>query len=149
MSICEHKFRSSCNCTVLSGLLMSNDVFYNIQWYCKRTAKALINLRRLIWAFAVRVRLGDNFSFGAAVFCQRTSFNWSYKWKRINVSQKFPFRWIAAFWLLPRAISICIASSFETIITKTCLYNFDFLKLHFYTVKLGFTGVYIIFFFFC
>ena len=30
-------------------------------------------------------------------------------------------------------------------ITKTCLYNFDSLKPHFYTVKLGFTGVNIIF----
>ena len=29
-------------------------------------------------------------------------------------------------------------------ISKTCLYNFDPLKPHFYTVKLGFTGVYII-----
>ena len=33
----------------------------------------------------------------------------------------------------------------EHIITKTRLYNFDPLKLHFYIVKLGFTGVYIIF----
>ena len=31
------------------------------------------------------------------------------------------------------------------IITKTCLYNFEPLKPHFYIVKLGFTGVYIIF----
>ena len=31
------------------------------------------------------------------------------------------------------------------IITKTYLYNFDPLKPHFYIVKLGFTGVYIIF----
>ena len=31
------------------------------------------------------------------------------------------------------------------IITKTHLYNYDPLKPHFYTVKLGFTGVYIIF----
>ena len=31
-----------------------------------------------------------------------------------------------------------------TIITKTCLYNFDPLKPHFYIVKLVFTGVYII-----
>ena len=31
------------------------------------------------------------------------------------------------------------------IITKTCLYNFDPLKPHFNIVKLGFTGVYIIF----
>ena len=30
-------------------------------------------------------------------------------------------------------------------ITKTCLYNFDALKPHFYIVKLGFIGVYIIF----
>ena len=30
-------------------------------------------------------------------------------------------------------------------ITKTCLYNFDPLKPHFYIVKLGFTGVYITF----
>ena len=30
-------------------------------------------------------------------------------------------------------------------ITKTCLYDFDPLKPHFYIVKLGFTGVYIIF----
>ena len=30
-------------------------------------------------------------------------------------------------------------------ITKTCLYNFDPLKPHFYIVKLWFTGVYIIF----
>ena len=32
-------------------------------------------------------------------------------------------------------------------ITKTYLYNFDPLKPHFYIVKLGFTGVYIIFLF--
>ena len=30
-------------------------------------------------------------------------------------------------------------------ITKTCLYKVDPLKPHFYIVKLGFTGVYIIF----
>ena len=29
-------------------------------------------------------------------------------------------------------------------ITKTCLYNFDPLKSHFYIVKLGFRGAYII-----
>ena len=32
-------------------------------------------------------------------------------------------------------------------ITKTCLYNFDPLKPHFYIVKLGFTGVDLIFLF--
>ena len=34
---------------------------------------------------------------------------------------------------------------FTVTITKTYLYNFDPLKPHFYIVKLGFTGVYIIF----
>ena len=34
---------------------------------------------------------------------------------------------------------------FRASITKTYLYNFDPLKPHFYIVKLGFTGVYIIF----
>ena len=33
----------------------------------------------------------------------------------------------------------------EQTITKTCLYNFDSLKPHFYIVKLGLTGIYIIF----
>ena len=33
----------------------------------------------------------------------------------------------------------------KVFITKTYLYNFDSLKPHFYIVKLGFTGVYIIF----
>ena len=37
------------------------------------------------------------------------------------------------------------AQSVQINITKTCLYNFDPLKPHFYIVKLGFTGVYIIF----
>ena len=36
-------------------------------------------------------------------------------------------------------------SGFSVIITKTRLYNFDPLKPDFYIVKLGFTGVYIIF----
>ena len=39
------------------------------------------------------------------------------------------------------------SSENETFITKTCLYNFDPLKPHFYIVKLGFTGVHIIFLF--
>ena len=34
---------------------------------------------------------------------------------------------------------------FEKVHFQTCLYNFDPLKPHFYIVKLGFTGVYIIF----
>ena len=40
-----------------------------------------------------------------------------------------------------RALFSCCGSN----ITKPCLYNFDPFKAHFYIVKLGFTGVYIIF----
>ena len=39
--------------------------------------------------------------------------------------------------------------NFIDIIMKTCLYNFDPLKPHFYIVKLGFTGVFIIFSYSC
>ena len=38
-----------------------------------------------------------------------------------------------------------MSSNLNGIITKTCLYNFGPLKPHFYVVKLGFTGVYVIF----
>ena len=38
-----------------------------------------------------------------------------------------------------------VSKFFSQFITKTCLYIFDPLKPYFYTVKLGFTGVYIIF----
>ena len=45
-----------------------------------------------------------------------------------------------------QAFSVDITfSAFRSRITKTCLYNVDPLKPHFYMVKLGFTGVYIIF----
>ena len=40
---------------------------------------------------------------------------------------------------------LCSLMIHSVVITKTYLYNFDPLKPHFYIVKLGFTGVYIIF----
>ena len=43
--------------------------------------------------------------------------------------------------------TISNASGSLQCITKRSLYNFDLLKPHFYIVKLGFTGVYIIFLF--
>ena len=42
-------------------------------------------------------------------------------------------------------LSLLTSFTGELIITKTRLYNFDPLKPHLYIVKLGFTGVYIIF----
>ena len=45
----------------------------------------------------------------------------------------------------PDARIFRLAKLFLLVITKTRRYNFDHLKPHFYKVKLGFTGVYIIF----
>ena len=44
--------------------------------------------------------------------------------------------------------SVLVNINMKLTISKTCLYNFDLLKPHFYIVKLGFTRVYIFFFFF-
>ena len=42
-------------------------------------------------------------------------------------------------------VHLLVLMHLVSIITKTCFYTFDPLKPHFYIVKLGFTGVYIIF----
>ena len=47
--------------------------------------------------------------------------------------------------MIRKLLSVC--RCYLHIITKTCLYNFDPLKPYFYIVKLGFTGIYIIFLF--
>ena len=47
-------------------------------------------------------------------------------------------------WICPPALHVYRFHSL-IFITKTCLYNFDPLKPHFYIVKLGFTEIYIIF----
>ena len=49
------------------------------------------------------------------------------------------------FYLSLQFFSFSRVWGFSTVITKTCLYNTDPLKPHFYIVKLGFTEVYIIF----
>ena len=55
---------------------------------------------------------------------------------------------ICAFVSLSLSLSLDTHLSYSGIfITKTCLYNFDPLQPHFYIVKLGLTGVYIIFLF--
>ena len=46
---------------------------------------------------------------------------------------------------MARPIDDCVNALVFYLITKTCLYNFDPLKAHIYIVKLGFTGVQIIF----
>ena len=52
---------------------------------------------------------------------------------------------MARFSLGVRLVKNCMEKKTKTNTTKTRLYNFDPLKPHFYIVKLGFTGVYIIF----
>ena len=60
----------------------------------------------------------------------------------------FAFLWSVACVL---SVIVCLLFllvplvGYDLYITKTYLYNFDPLKPHFYIVKLGFTGVYIIF----
>ena len=54
--------------------------------------------------------------------------------------------------LIPCSVTFCFHNFMNKVlcfqyITKTCLYNIDPLKPHFHIVKLGFTGVYIIFLF--
>ena len=49
--------------------------------------------------------------------------------------------------VVPHGVNLPI--KWWNIITKTCLYNFDPLKPHFYIVKHGFTGVCTIFSYFC
>ena len=44
-----------------------------------------------------------------------------------------------------RSVIFNVSEYIRKFITKTCLYNVDPLKPHFHIVKLGFTGVYIIF----
>ena len=57
-------------------------------------------------------------------------------------SVRYSFQWTTEHCTLLQA-DLCAATD----IMKACLYNFDPLKPHFYIVKLGFTGVYIIFLF--
>ena len=67
----------------------------------------------------------------------------TFSWKSKKNISKCPF-------FLPSVLSVkeldVIVMQILTLIMKTRLYNFDPLKPHFYIVKLGFTGVYIIFF---
>ena len=75
----------------------------------------------------------------------------SKKSSAIRFSDVFDFLPTTFFYFFPKLLRFCFCqilytfTFFEFIITKTRLYNFDPLKPHFYIVKLGFTGVYIIF----
>ena len=66
--------------------------------------------------------------------------------KAIEVPHVYTCRGTTCFCLHGKlGAKVLLVQIFFKTITKTCLYNFDPLKPHFYIVKLGFTGVYIIF----
>ena len=73
-----------------------------------------------------------------ATFCSRVE-RFEQFWKRVA---QVRFLW-NYFKILPSVSEEKPLKGFS--ILKTCLYNIDPLKPHFYIVKLGFTGVYIIF----
>ena len=62
-----------------------------------------------------------------------------------NVKPYFPRIIIMMMMMIIIIIIIIVVFCSCECITKTRLYNFDPIKPHFYIVKLGFTGVYIIF----
>ena len=73
---------------------------------------------------------------------------------KIPAKLKLIYRSLFEYSFSPRSHVIVVFPTFvhsllyiacTIVITKTRLYNFDPVKPHFYTVKLGFTGVYIIF----
>ena len=86
------------------------------------------NPRNLTRMFVVRIRKLCVIDFPK---CARWRF-WSYC---LNTQADLNLCWAH--------ISEATFPDVATHITKTCLYNFDPLKPHFYTLKLGFTGIYI------
>ena len=54
-------------------------------------------------------------------------------------------QFFSRFFCRPCHGGFCVAQLEAPTVTRTCLYNFDPFKPHFYIVKLGFTGVHIIF----
>ena len=62
--------------------------------------------------------------------------------KNISILLEVHIHFNTLLFQLKRVVITLQGYLISTIITKTCLNNFDSLKPHFYTVKLGFTGVY-------
>ena len=90
-------------------------------------------LRHLIWVYTVCSSLSARIRRVSTVI-----------WFDQTLKKSAPEIDTFAIDLYETVYTVCY-STFEFCITKTCLYNFDPLKSHFYIVKLGFTGVYICF----
>ena len=96
-------------------------VRYTVEQYFRKSEKVTVTGRRLFFR-------GDGLCRFHSMWCNAR--NWLL-WHGRETSAHI-------------SLCICRVASGPSI-TKTCLYNFDRLRTHFYIVKLGFTGVYIIF----
>ena len=99
-----------------------HSISYNIEYEPRKDSAQLVRPRSLIRVFAVRLKSYRS-SAKHTLSCEEI-----HRWHESSLGAK---------------------AILEEIIMKTCLYNFDSLKPHFYIVKLGLTGVYIIFSYFC
>ena len=109
---------------------------------CKqgRVSQSCLDLRYEIWIYVMRHFKGNKMNTFLLVHWTISTFF-------------FPLNncWKSAWYvktqnLLCKSLSLSIDTYRKGwLITKTYLYNYDPLKPHFYIVKLGFTGVYIIF----
>ena len=112
--------------------------------------------------FAVRLQIAIK-SFGLFQFChcEFVCFTVMFQWRDNGPGREPNMYMYVCFTILSTNIEVLhlrvkensfdtsAVFSFVSVITKTCLYNFGPFKPHFYIVKLGCTGVYIIFFYNC
>ena len=110
-----------------------------------------------LWRYCLRLFLLSFKILSHVRFCLCTKLSYlihiEKKYTYLRISDTYKYRYISCLrnvsvhMGLNMKIALMTSAKSESI-TKTCLYNFDPLKPHFYIVKLGFTGVYIIFFLF-
>ena len=103
-----------------------------------------LNLRlAFTWGSIVNLGLGSSFTMIPSVEVYLKLNYWDLQ------STFCAFWYTVCFWIIKpthiNTVKFSLWGPLEINITKTCLYNFDPFKPHFYIVKLWFTGVYIIF----
>ena len=102
-----------------------------------RPTKTQISLGiRAVWSESSLSAWRKLFILGYPIFAQ-----WGFWSDWANAQADLNLHWMHMF----EGTFSDVEAHFFSVIMKTCLYNFDPLKPHFYIVKLGFTGVYIIF----
>ena len=95
----------------------------------------------LAWSWTIDKIMGSS----ALEQQRQTGFFWILRWPDILTCCRFHTISVKVDSFFDFLFALIHANLCWKCITKTCLYNFDPFKHHFYTVKLGFTGVYIIF----